>query len=146
MTQVTDIFVLVEQLLGTDINLFVVTESVPAGYGFHHISHKEAKRGDGLGIIYRSGLSLTMMMIFAIGYQSACCKGHSMDTALNLTVTFLIAQIICSLLRNRSLCIDQTFEHCIEDNAMSWVHSSMRKSTTLDNTVEMVKQVNAICK
>ena len=60
VTQGLDILAFTETWLGTDSDPFVISESVPAGYSFLHISRKVGKSVGGVAVIYRSGFNVMM--------------------------------------------------------------------------------------
>ena len=60
VTQGIDILALTQTWLWTDSDHFVISESVPASYGFLHISRKEGKTFVGVVIIYRSWFNVTI--------------------------------------------------------------------------------------
>ena len=60
VSQGIDVLALTETWLGTDTDQLTINELVPGGYEFNHIARKSSRRGGGNGILYKSGLTVTV--------------------------------------------------------------------------------------
>jgi len=56
LTQCINVLALIEMRLGTATGKLTFIELVPTGLEFSHIPHKSGRRGDGIGILYKSRL------------------------------------------------------------------------------------------
>jgi len=59
VSQGIDVLALTETWLVTDTDQFTTNELVPGGYEFNQIPRNSGRRGGGIGIIYKSGLTVT---------------------------------------------------------------------------------------
>ena len=53
-----DVLALTETWLGAGTDQLVLNDLTPPGYGFHHIPRQDGRRGGGVGVLFRSSLSL----------------------------------------------------------------------------------------
>ena len=56
-----DIMCITETWLGSDIDANCIKEMVPSGYVFHHVPRNNGRTGGGVGIIFKTGLSMTIL-------------------------------------------------------------------------------------
>ena len=57
-TQHYDIMCITETWICTDIDAACIGEMVPNGYDFHHVPRSNGRNGGGVGIVYKTELSL----------------------------------------------------------------------------------------
>jgi len=60
VSQGIDVFPLTETWLGTETDQLTINELVPGSYEFNHIPRKIGRRAGCIGILYRSGLTVTV--------------------------------------------------------------------------------------
>ena len=60
ISQDNDVLALNQNGIGIDTDQLTINELVPGGYEFNHIPHKSDRRGGGIGILYKSELTVTV--------------------------------------------------------------------------------------
>ena len=56
-----DSMCITETWLGSDIDANSIREMVPSGYEFHHVPRNNGRTDGGVGIIFKTGLSMTVL-------------------------------------------------------------------------------------
>ena len=60
VSQSIDVLALTETWLRTDTDQLIINVLVPGGYKFNHIPRKSGRGDDSIGILYKSGLAVTL--------------------------------------------------------------------------------------
>jgi len=60
VSQGIDVLVLTETWLGIETDQLTINKLVTGGYELNHIPRKSGRRGGGIGILYKSGLTVTV--------------------------------------------------------------------------------------
>ena len=93
------VLALTETWLVTDTDRLTINKLVPGGYEFNHIPRKGGRRGGGIGLLYRSGLTVTVSKSETTEMYT---HFENMDCIINIgTVTCKFCIIYRPLLLNK---------------------------------------------